>query len=79
MQNAIHIIFPETRHRWCLWHILEKLPDKFGGHMQKGSILLVVHYVVYESQSPEEFENGGRALIYFLWICTLENVFEAVC
>ncbi|XP_052198368.1 protein FAR1-RELATED SEQUENCE 5-like [Diospyros lotus] len=63
MQNAIQIVFPNTRHRWCLWHILKKLPEKFGGHPYKGSILSTVHEVVYESQSPEEFERGWHSLI----------------
>ncbi|XP_022875445.1 protein FAR1-RELATED SEQUENCE 5-like [Olea europaea var. sylvestris] len=41
MQNAIQIVFPNTKHRWCLWHILKKLSKKFGSHKAKGSIL---HY-----------------------------------
>jgi len=28
MQNAIEIVFPNTRHHWCLWHIMKKLPEK---------------------------------------------------
>jgi transposase-like protein len=28
MRNAIEIVFPKTtRHRYCLWHILRKLPE----------------------------------------------------
>lgn len=25
MQNAIQIVFPQLRHRWCLWHIIKKI------------------------------------------------------
>ena len=25
MKNAIEIVFPNTRHRWCLWYIMKKL------------------------------------------------------
>ncbi|XP_020271447.1 protein FAR1-RELATED SEQUENCE 4-like [Asparagus officinalis] len=28
MKNAIEIVFPNTRHRWCLWHIMKKLSEK---------------------------------------------------
>ncbi|XP_047180889.1 protein FAR1-RELATED SEQUENCE 5-like [Vigna umbellata] len=31
MANAIQEVFPNTRHRWCLWHIMKKLPEKFQG------------------------------------------------
>ncbi|KAL2534404.1 Protein FAR1-RELATED SEQUENCE 5 [Abeliophyllum distichum] len=57
MQNPIQIIFPNTKHRWCLWHILKKLPEKFGNHSHEGSILFAIHAVVYDSHSLEEFEQ----------------------
>ncbi|XP_052193932.1 protein FAR1-RELATED SEQUENCE 5-like [Diospyros lotus] len=63
MQNAIEIVFPNTKHRWCLWHILKKLPEKFGNHSCKASILLAIHDVVYESHSLEVFEQGWSSMI----------------
>ncbi|KAH9723117.1 protein FAR1-RELATED SEQUENCE [Citrus sinensis] len=30
MQKAIENVFPITRHRWCLWHIMKKVPKKLG-------------------------------------------------
>ncbi|XP_022862756.1 protein FAR1-RELATED SEQUENCE 5-like [Olea europaea var. sylvestris] len=63
MQNAIAIVFPDTKHRWCLWHILKKLPEKFGYHVDKGSIFHAIHGLVYDSQFVEEFEDGWRVMI----------------
>ena len=32
MKNAIEIVFPNARHRWCLWHIMKKVPEKLQGY-----------------------------------------------
>ncbi|XP_022842001.1 protein FAR-RED IMPAIRED RESPONSE 1-like [Olea europaea var. sylvestris] len=63
MQNAIQIVFPNTKNRWCLWHILKKLPEKFGYHVDKGSIFSTIHNLVYDCQFVEEFENGWRVMV----------------
>ncbi|XP_022866876.1 protein FAR1-RELATED SEQUENCE 5-like [Olea europaea var. sylvestris] len=63
MHNAIQIVFPHTKHRWCLWHILKKLPEKFGYHDDKASIFSTIHGLVYDSQTLDEFEEGWRAMI----------------
>lgn len=63
MQNAIQIVFPNTKHRWCLWHILKKLPEKFGYHVNKGSIFSAIHVLVYDSQTVEDFEQGWGSMI----------------
>ena len=49
VQAVIEIVFPDTKYRWCLWHILKKLPKKFGSHPCKGLILSAVHGLVYDS------------------------------
>ncbi|XP_022858878.1 protein FAR1-RELATED SEQUENCE 5-like [Olea europaea var. sylvestris] len=58
MQNAIAIVFPNAKHRWCLWHIIKKLPEKFRYHNDKSSIFSCMHDLVYDSQREDEFENG---------------------
>ncbi|XP_075519744.1 protein FAR1-RELATED SEQUENCE 5-like [Primulina tabacum] len=63
MQNAIEIIFPNTKHRWCLWHILRKLPEKFGYHKEKESIFKDIHNCIYESLNPEEFVQSWVAMV----------------
>ncbi|XP_022897263.1 protein FAR1-RELATED SEQUENCE 5-like [Olea europaea var. sylvestris] len=63
MQNAILIVFHNTKYRWCLWHILKKLFEKFGYHVDKSSIFSNIHSLVYDCQSAEEFENGRKVMI----------------
>ena len=31
MKNVIGVVFPKTRHRWCLWHIMKKVQKKLSG------------------------------------------------
>ncbi|CAH9107260.1 unnamed protein product [Cuscuta europaea] len=63
MQNAIQIVFPNTRHRWCLWHIMKKLPEKMGGLADKDLIMYNIHDLVYDSQHDSEFEDGWTAMV----------------
>lgn len=58
MKNAIEIVFPNSRHRWCLWHILKKLPAKLGRYEKYHSISFDLQSVVYDSQTPAEFEES---------------------
>jgi transposase-like protein len=64
MRNAIEIVFPKTtRHRYCLWHILRKLPEKFGAHAQFNGIKSALNTSVYDSRTIEEFEENWKLLV----------------
>ncbi|XP_022850938.1 protein FAR1-RELATED SEQUENCE 5-like [Olea europaea var. sylvestris] len=54
---------PNTKHRWCLWHILKKLPKKFGYHVDGDEIFSTIHVLVYDSQTVDAFEEGWRAML----------------
>ncbi|XP_026446056.1 protein FAR-RED IMPAIRED RESPONSE 1-like [Papaver somniferum] len=77
MQNAIEIVFPNTKHRWCLWHVMKKLPEKFRSYKKYEAISLDMLSVVYDSQDPEEFERDWSVFLeeYNLheneWLTTL--------
>lgn len=64
MQNVINIVFPITKYRRCFWHIMKKLSKKFDYHVDKSSIFLATHGLVYDSQIVDEFEEGWRVMIY---------------
>lgn len=63
MQNAIQIVFPNTKHKLCLWHILKKLSEKSGYHVDKENIFFTIHRLVYNSQTGPEFEEGCGVMI----------------
>ncbi|XP_056695651.1 protein FAR1-RELATED SEQUENCE 8-like [Spinacia oleracea] len=53
---------PEARHRWCLWHIMNKIPTKLGSHPKYKELKKVMKRVVYESLCVEEFENKWSSM-----------------
>ncbi|XP_031269609.1 protein FAR-RED IMPAIRED RESPONSE 1-like [Pistacia vera] len=63
MQNAVEIVFPDTRHRWCLWHIMKKLPEKLKGYREYEHIKFTLQNVVYDSFTCEEFEEWWNSFI----------------
>ncbi|KAL2944173.1 Protein FAR-RED IMPAIRED RESPONSE 1, partial [Bienertia sinuspersici] len=58
MNKAIAEVMPNTRHRWCLWHILNKLPLKLGGYDKYEDIKQALLRAIYDSYTIEEFENS---------------------
>ncbi|XP_035543634.1 protein FAR-RED ELONGATED HYPOCOTYL 3-like [Juglans regia] len=58
MKNAIATVFPETRHRLCLWHILKKVPEKLGSYAAyRSGLKTQLMKCVYDTQTIEEFEK----------------------
>uniref|UniRef100_A0A2N9IFI6 Protein FAR1-RELATED SEQUENCE n=1 Tax=Fagus sylvatica TaxID=28930 RepID=A0A2N9IFI6_FAGSY len=57
MRRAIEIVFPETVHRWCIWHITMKLPVKLAGLEAYQDIKHYLLKAVHDSMTVEEFEE----------------------
>ncbi len=63
MRQAIEIVFPETVHRWCIWHITIKLPQKLAGLEAYHDIKYYLLKVVHHSMTVEEFEKSWNHTI----------------
>ncbi|XP_042973008.1 protein FAR1-RELATED SEQUENCE 5-like [Carya illinoinensis] len=64
MKNAIALVFPNIGHRYCLWYILKKVPEKLGSHhAYKTGLKTNLLKCVYDSQTIGEFENNWDVLI----------------
>jgi hypothetical protein len=64
MKIAIQAIFPSTtRHRWCLWHIRKKIPEKLSSYSQYESIKGDLANIVYDSESKCDFESKWAAMM----------------
>ncbi|XP_040990459.1 protein FAR-RED IMPAIRED RESPONSE 1-like [Juglans microcarpa x Juglans regia] len=64
MKSAIAMVFPETRHRYCIWHIMRKLLEKLGSHSQfNAGLKTAIQSVVYDSHTCVEFDTKWGELI----------------
>ncbi|XP_025703223.1 protein FAR1-RELATED SEQUENCE 5-like [Arachis hypogaea] len=62
---AIRNVLPDIRHQWCIWHILKKIPHKFGGYAWYREIEARMHGTVWNARSMESFEKDWSAIILY--------------
>ena len=55
--------FPTIRHRWCLWHIMKKIPKKLGTFKESEGIISLLFSIVYDSLSSAAFEKAWHDMI----------------
>jgi hypothetical protein len=63
MQNAIELVFPTTRHRWCLWHIMKKIPEKLSRYDEYKRIKSAMKEAVYDTYTTNDFEEKWCSFI----------------
>ncbi|XP_047326842.1 protein FAR1-RELATED SEQUENCE 5-like [Impatiens glandulifera] len=63
MAIAIERVFPNTKHRLCLWHIMKKLPAKFGAHTQYKSLKQTMKNIVYNSITIEQCDYEWMRMV----------------
>ncbi|XP_028078520.1 protein FAR-RED IMPAIRED RESPONSE 1-like [Camellia sinensis] len=63
IQNTILIVFPQSRHRWCLWYIMKKILEKLRGYSQYESIKFPLQNAVYDSFTKTEFDEEWQAML----------------
>ncbi|KAL2903314.1 Protein FAR1-RELATED SEQUENCE 1 [Bienertia sinuspersici] len=60
---ALSIVMPQSRHRWCIWHVLKKFSEKLGMYSNykdfKSELLHAIYYIFTE----EEFEKNWMLVI----------------
>ncbi|XP_059436803.1 protein FAR1-RELATED SEQUENCE 4-like [Corylus avellana] len=64
MKSAIAKVFPRARHRFCLWHIMKKFPEKLGSHAQyKCGLKSAIQSAIYDCQTCVEFDNSWQGVL----------------
>ncbi|RYR20579.1 hypothetical protein Ahy_B03g065755 [Arachis hypogaea] len=57
MYGAIRKTLPNTRHRWCIWHIMKKFSQKLGGYRRYREFYVDIRDIVFNSRTEESFEG----------------------
>ncbi|XP_055960677.1 protein FAR1-RELATED SEQUENCE 6-like [Mercurialis annua] len=63
LQNAVSEVFPQARHSYSLWYIMQRLPEKLGGLKGFEGIKERLNKAVYNSLKIAEFETSWNELI----------------
>lgn len=63
LQNAISLVFPEARHCYCLWNIMQRVPEKLGGLNGYEAIKMQLNKAIYDSLKISEFETSWADMI----------------
>lgn len=64
LKEAVAEVLPGSRHCFCLWHVLSKIPEKLGYLMRKHDILARKLYkCILKSQTAEQFEKRWWKLV----------------
>ncbi|GAU46502.1 hypothetical protein TSUD_285840 [Trifolium subterraneum] len=64
MKVAIREVFPNTRHQFCLWHILKKVPEKLSHVLRKNEDFKTnLNSCIYRSWSKKQFEDKWQEMV----------------
>lgn len=60
MKEVIPQIFPDTRHRFCMWHIMTKVNEKVGVKLAKDEIFRrKLNAVVWDETLGRDLRSSG--------------------
>ncbi|KAL2935471.1 Protein FAR-RED IMPAIRED RESPONSE 1 [Bienertia sinuspersici] len=63
MRKALSVVMPQSRHRWCIWHILKKFSEKLGMYSNYKDFKSELLHAIYDSFTEEEFEKNWTSVI----------------
>ncbi|XP_056698096.1 protein FAR1-RELATED SEQUENCE 5-like [Spinacia oleracea] len=65
MNNAIHQVFPDSRHRLCVWHLHQNAITRFGALKRDPTFKKTFNYCLYKCVTVVEFETNWRSMLLF--------------
>ncbi|XP_021725917.1 protein FAR1-RELATED SEQUENCE 5-like [Chenopodium quinoa] len=61
--SAIREVFPNTKHRWCIWHIMRNAKKHLNFHEDRDIIRRELRRTLHDSLHVEEFEKKWKDVI----------------
>ncbi|XP_020262869.1 protein FAR1-RELATED SEQUENCE 5-like [Asparagus officinalis] len=61
--KAIETVFPEIRHRFCIWHILDKVPEKLGKWAYSTEFMKSFKEIIWDSETASSFEENWVSIL----------------
>ena len=61
--QGVNEIFPRSRHRICLWHVMRDIQEKSRGLAQYSAFMKALEILIYDSSTVDEFEEEWGKLI----------------
>ncbi|RYR36388.1 hypothetical protein Ahy_A09g041348 [Arachis hypogaea] len=58
IQRTIELCMPTIIHRWCIWHIMKKIPNKLNGYKGHEEIEQEMSHVVWNSYIKDAFDRN---------------------
>ncbi|KAI9191162.1 hypothetical protein LWI28_004521 [Acer negundo] len=63
LKSAVSEVFPKARHCYCMWYIMQRVPEKLGGLKGYETIKGLLNKAVYNSLKIAEFEMAWADII----------------
>ncbi|KAL9244692.1 hypothetical protein vseg_018444 [Gypsophila vaccaria] len=63
LKSATAEVFPRSHHRYCISHIMRKVPEKLGGLRNYDVVRKAFTKAVYETLKVNEFETAWRFMV----------------
>lgn len=63
LQTAIYEVFPGAHHCYCMWYIMQRVPERLGGRKGYEEIRKQLNGAVYNSLKIAEFEASWGSMI----------------
>lgn len=61
--QGLNEIFPRSRHRICLWHVMKDIQEKSRGIVRYSAVIKALEALIYDSSTVDEFEEVWGKLI----------------